>query len=263
MLFIVTCTVFTPSELVVKFALLLPVTLLATYFPFCSSFTTVNSIGVLFNAYPSGASISVIVIVSGFETFVICILLIFISPLESVVYSCALPLFMLILNLAPNNLSWFEESCFINFNLYEPESVELLTVIFTVFTPLLPWVTLTLPFSTSPSLTFEVTLLATYLPSCNAFVTVNVIGVSFKIYPSGAVISVIVIVSGFDMSVIFIPSIVISPLESVVYGAAAPLFMLILNVAPSNLFLLEESCFTNLKLYEPVGFGSVTSDVLE
>ena len=41
------------------------------------------------------------------------------------------------------------------------------------------------------------------------------------------------------MSVIFIPSIVISPLESVVYGAAAPLFMLILNVAPSNLFLLE------------------------
>ena len=94
-------------------------------------------------------------------------------------------------------------------------------------------------------------------------VIVSVIGVLFKTYPFGAVISVIVIVSLLVISVIFIPSIVIIPFEFVLYGADSPLFMLTLNTASTKGFLLEASCFNNCKLYEPVGFGNVTSELLE
>ena len=75
-----------------------------------------------------------------------------------------------------------------------------------------PVVTFTLPFSTNPLFIFDVTVFATYFPFSSALVIVNVIGVSFNTYPSGAVTSVIVIVSLFMIFVIFIFPIVISPL---------------------------------------------------
>ena len=70
----------------------------------------------------------------------------------------------------------------------------------------------------------------------------------FNTYPPGAVISVIVIVSGFDISVIFIPFIAIFPLELVVYGAVCPPFILILNTAFAKTFLFDESCFNSSRL---------------
>ena len=84
------------------------------------------------------------------------------------------------LNIAPDKVLWVWASCFNSLKLYEPLVFELFTVSFTVFTPLDAVSTFTLPLSTNPSFTFELTLLATYLPFCNVLVIVNVIGVLFS-----------------------------------------------------------------------------------
>ena len=92
----------------------------------------------------------------------------------------------------------------------------------------------------------------------SVFVTCTFIGdVIIFSYPSGAFVSSIVIGSVPGVFIVIGPTL-ISPFALVV-SVTVPFGLVILNVAPCNLFVvLPCSTFTSFKLYEP-SFGNVTS----
>ena len=119
-------------------------------------------------------------------------------------YSLTSPLFIITWNFAPCNISFVLLSCFTICKLYEPVFFSFGTV--TVISPSLMFTVL--PFACVSS--EKSTSLAMYAPPFMVFVTFN-INVSINLlYPAGASVSVIVIVSA-PVSVIVIGDIVILP----------------------------------------------------
>ena len=171
-------------------------TLLTVYLPLFSVFSIVNVIVPSNDEYSSGGLTSLIVIISGVVVFVIAMSFIGTSPFSSVSTCVSVCSFTFTPNIAPPRVSPVIISSLIILKLYEPSIFVLSKAILTVFIPDSSFETSTLPCSIKlESFGFTLTVSATYFPPFSAFVIVNVIGVLFSTYPSGAVISVIVIVS--------------------------------------------------------------------
>ena len=144
------------------------------------------------------------------------------------------------------------ESTFINCRLYEPSCLSFGTII--VINPSCKFTVLPFAFVSS----VNVALFAIYSPFCSSLFT-STVNVSISLlYPIGASVSVIVIVS-VPGSVIAILSILNVPFASVVYSVDCPLFIVTLNFAPCNGFWFSPSCFINCIPYAPVcfSFGTV------
>ena len=177
---------------------------------------------------------------------------IFISPLAFVVCVTS-PVGELILNSAPCNfLLVFPCSTFTSFKLYSLSfGINLFSTVTVIVLPL----TLILdPVWVLVITAFDIV----YVLLDSVFVTCTFIGavITFS-YPSGACVSSIVIVSVPGVFIMIGPTL-ISPFELVV-SVTVPFGLVILNVAPCNLFVvLPCSTFISFKLYEP-SFGNVTS----
>ena len=241
-----------------SFSPLLICAFVTLYSPFTIPFVTSISITSIILLYPSGAFVSSTLIIS-VPSSVISIPVISIFPSSFVITVLSSPFSNVILNSAPlSTLLNSSLSTFSNSRLYPPSIFEFGTVIVTIFPSYFAFISASS--NPVPCAFFNFMSVILYAPS-DKLLVISICTLSNNLlYPSGAFVSFIVIVS-MPSSSIFIPSILTIPCSSVVNTCFVPSANITSKIAPLNTsFEFPLSTFNICKLYVPSAFlfGIVT-----